>query len=92
MQPFPDVGRGKWQVSANGGAEPRWRSDGRELYYLAPNNDLMAVDVDTAGEAFTSGPPRRCSRAESREPGPTALPESNYDVAPKGRGSCSTYR
>jgi Tol biopolymer transport system component len=85
VQPFPDVGRGKWQVSANGGAEPKWRGDGRELYYLAPNNDLMAVDVDTTGDAFTSGPPRSLFATGVSQPGPAALPDSNYDVAPEGQ-------
>jgi eukaryotic-like serine/threonine-protein kinase len=59
VQPFPDVGGGKWQVSAHGGSEPKWRIDGRELYYLAANGDLMAADVDTTGQTFTSGAPHR---------------------------------
>ena len=35
VQPFPDAG-GKWQVSTNGGAAPRWRADGKEIYYRRP--------------------------------------------------------
>jgi serine/threonine protein kinase len=36
VQNFPPPG-GKWQVSRSGGAEPRWRRDGRELFFLASN-------------------------------------------------------
>jgi Tol biopolymer transport system component len=35
----------KWQVSTNGGYEPRWRADGREIYYLSEDRKLMAVEV-----------------------------------------------
>jgi hypothetical protein len=39
---------GIWPVTAKGGSEPRWRGDGRELYYLAPDGKLMAVPVKGA--------------------------------------------
>jgi serine/threonine protein kinase len=42
--PFPGPG-GKWQVSTVGGADPRWRRDGRELYYVAPDGKLMGVSI-----------------------------------------------
>ncbi len=49
----------KWQVSGQGGGnQPRWRRDGRELYYLAPDRKLMAVDVKPSGTALEFGPPR----------------------------------
>jgi Tol biopolymer transport system component len=35
----------KWTVSTNGGYEPRWRADGREIYYLSEARELMAVGV-----------------------------------------------
>jgi hypothetical protein len=35
----------KWQVSTSGGYEPRWRADGREIYYLSADRRLMAVAV-----------------------------------------------
>ena len=44
VRPFPESG-GKWQVSTGGGAQPRWRRDGRELFYVAPDNRLMAVPI-----------------------------------------------
>lgn len=41
---FP-VSRGKWQISTAGGRVARWRGDGRELFYLAPDNRLIAVEL-----------------------------------------------
>jgi eukaryotic-like serine/threonine-protein kinase len=41
----------KWPVSTNGGYEPRWRADGREIYYLSEDRKLMAVSVG-AGPSF----------------------------------------
>jgi dipeptidyl aminopeptidase/acylaminoacyl peptidase len=41
----------KWQISTNGGYEPRWRADGHEIYYLAEDRKLMAVPVG-AGPSF----------------------------------------
>jgi Tol biopolymer transport system component len=44
VRSFPGPG-GKWQVSAAGGGQPRWRRDGKELYYLSADNKVMAVPV-----------------------------------------------
>ena len=54
VQPLINPSGGRWQVSMNGGASPRWGRAGRELYYLARNGDLMAVPV-MAGATFESG-------------------------------------
>jgi hypothetical protein len=43
-------------VSRGGGTAPRWRGDGRELFYLAPDGKMMAVEV-TAGPEFKGGTP-----------------------------------
>jgi hypothetical protein len=61
--PFPGPG-GKWQVSTGGGVEPRWRADGRELYYFAPDNRLLAVQVRTDGAAFELGDARALFQAQ----------------------------
>ena len=50
VQTFPLSDR-KWQVSTDGGYEPRWRGDGREIYYLSEDRKLMAVSVG-AGPSF----------------------------------------
>src|SRR5260370_10577081 len=38
---------GKWQVSRGGGTEPRWRGDGKQLFYLGPTGTLTAGPVST---------------------------------------------
>jgi hypothetical protein len=54
VAPFPKAD-GKWQVSTAGGSWSRWRRDSRELFYVAPDRMLMAVDVDGRGAAFQVG-------------------------------------
>lgn len=56
VQPFPATGA-KWQVSVAGGEQPRWRKDGKELFYLAPDRALMSVPIRVPG-AFDENPPR----------------------------------
>ncbi len=51
VQPFPPTG-GKWQISINGGHQPSWRSDGKELFYVTDDKTLMAVEVDAAPPNF----------------------------------------
>ncbi len=53
---FPQSG-GKWQVSQNGGTEPRWRGDGKELFFFDPDNRLLAAPVSATGPDFQSGTP-----------------------------------
>jgi Tol biopolymer transport system component len=50
VETFPRSDR-KWPVSTNGGYQPRWRADGREIYYLSNDRQLMAVAVGT-GPSF----------------------------------------
>jgi hypothetical protein len=55
VQSFPKPG-GKWQVSTDGGANPVWSRDGKELFFLSPNGKMMAVDVKSgAGSKFDNG-------------------------------------
>jgi Tol biopolymer transport system component len=56
VQSFPSSG-GKWPVSIDGGSQPRWRGDGRELYYFTPDRKLMAVAVDGESAIFQVGVP-----------------------------------
>jgi Tol biopolymer transport system component len=55
VQSFPEPGR-KVAVSQGGGNFPRWRRDGKELYYVAADGKLMAVPVET-GTSFSAGTP-----------------------------------
>lgn len=48
----------KWQISPDGGVQPRWRADGAELYFLARNQSLMATEVLKGRTTFQTGLPR----------------------------------
>jgi eukaryotic-like serine/threonine-protein kinase len=69
---------GKWQISLSGGRRPRWRRDGRELFYIADDSTLMSVPVTGRGSKFEVGVPRPLFRAN---PG---TPRYIYDVYPDG--------
>jgi len=56
VQNFPPAG-GKWQISTNGGTEPSWRRDGKELYCLE-GTKLEALDVKAFGSSFEAGIPK----------------------------------
>ena len=62
VRPFPE-GDGQWQVSTAGGGFPRWRGDGREIYYLAADNTLMAVPVAGTPAGFNAGSPENLFNA-----------------------------
>ncbi len=47
----------KWLISKGGGTDPRWRGDGKELFYVASDGKLMAVDI-SAKPVFQAGAPR----------------------------------
>ena len=81
VQSFP-VGRGKWQISSQGGDYPRWRRDGKELYYAATDGRLNAVAVQASQAGLDFGAPVPLFRI--------AVPPRNgpgypYDIAPDGR-------
>ncbi|MEP6766716.1 MAG: protein kinase, partial [Gemmatimonadaceae bacterium] len=47
--PFPDPGTARWQISAEGGSEPAWSRDGKEIFYVDRHQQLIAVSVTTQG-------------------------------------------
>ena len=49
-------------MSKNGGIFPKWRGDGKELYFTAENRDLMAGDISIAGNNVTLGAPHALFR------------------------------
>lgn len=59
---FPGGGA-RWQVSPGGGVAAKWRGDGKELYFLDPSDNLMAVDVDTSGGTPRQGVPHALFQA-----------------------------
>jgi Tol biopolymer transport system component/tRNA A-37 threonylcarbamoyl transferase component Bud32 len=56
VQTFP-ASEGKWRVSSGSGSQPKWRRDSRELFYIAADRKLMAVDVKL-GATFDAGVPK----------------------------------
>jgi hypothetical protein len=44
VRPFPPA-EGRWKISTAGGEQPRWRGDGKELFYVAADGKLTAVPV-----------------------------------------------
>jgi serine/threonine protein kinase len=82
-------GRGaRTLVSTNGGFEPRWRADGKELFYLTPRREVVGVSV-TTGDRFEAGTPDALVTARI-DPLPPPLTVSNgyrktYSVTPDGQ-------
>jgi eukaryotic-like serine/threonine-protein kinase len=79
VQPYPGPG-GKWQISTEGGKEPVWNPNGRELFYRS-GDKMMAVDITTQ-PGFAAGKPRMLFEGRY-EPAP--VPIANYDVSPDGQ-------
>ena len=87
VQSFPDPTKGKWPVSANGGVQPRWREDGRELFFIAADGKLMAVDVKDEPPNFSPGPPRPLFQMPVTPFGTNGPPLNgfSYDVTTDGQ-------
>jgi eukaryotic-like serine/threonine-protein kinase len=51
VQAFPTT-EGKWQVSTQGGTQPRWRRDGKELFYVSAQGEVIAVTVAAAADGL----------------------------------------
>ena len=89
VRPFPGPG-GQYQVSASGGSNPRWRRDGKELFYLGPDGKLMAVEVK-AGATFETGAAKPLFDAHVRGwlgtggGGPGLSARDNYAVSRDGQ-------
>ena len=79
---FPAI-KGKWQVSVAGGREPKWRADGRELYYLSRDGRMMAVGI-TLGASFEAGSPVPLFQTHPRQP-VSAGDVFSYDVTADGQ-------
>ena len=88
VRPYPSVDQGRWQISIEGGAEPRWAGNSRELFFsnfgggvqggLRPDEPAILSVAVQPGPAFVAGRPGVVvKRPEAAEP--------NYDVAPDGR-------
>jgi serine/threonine protein kinase/Tol biopolymer transport system component len=78
VQPYPGPG-GKWQISTEGGMEPVWNPNGRELFYRS-GDKMMAVEITTQ-PGFVAGKPRMLFEGQYD----SNIPRANYDVSPDGQ-------
>jgi hypothetical protein len=78
VAPFPGPGR-RILVSRDGGIQPRWKRDGKELFYISTSNQLMSVGISTAGGALSAREPEPLFEM------PVAGVRWRYDVSPDGQ-------
>jgi serine/threonine-protein kinase len=78
LQPYPGPG-GKWLISTEGGADPSWSADGRQIFYRR-GSQMMAVTIQTE-PAFSAGTPQPLFEGRYD----TTPLARNYDVSPDGR-------
>ena len=81
VQRVPPSG-GQWQVSTGAGAMPRWRTDGRELYYVTSDNHLMAVAIEAAGDTPIVGIPQQLFQVPF---GQASFQRNVFDVTSDGQ-------
>jgi Tol biopolymer transport system component len=80
VTPFPQLNE-RWLVSKDGGVQPTWRADGREIYFLARDGAMMAADVRSTASGLEFGAPHELFKT-----GLTPLfGTEQYDVSPDGR-------
>jgi hypothetical protein len=70
-------------ITRAGGVMPRWRRDGKELFYISPDSQMMAADV-TTNPVFQAGTPHPLFQTEIADTGIRTGPMS-WDIAPDGR-------
>ena len=86
VQAFPEP-TAKWRVSTNGGAQPRWGSEGRELFYVSLDGNLMAVPIAASPDGRTVDVGAAAVLFPSRLVlGPVpAIQRQQYAVSPDGQ-------
>ena len=82
VAPFPATGA-RWQISTAGGTWPRWRGDGKEIYYQSPDNKVMAAAVDVDRGAIALGKVE--ALFDSRFASPRFDVGFSYDASSDGR-------
>jgi eukaryotic-like serine/threonine-protein kinase len=79
VQPFPTTGS-KWQISTNGGWSPKWRRDGKELFFMGPDQRLHAVEIKTT-PTFDASVPKTLFAVHGK-----GMPDRyEYAVSPDGQ-------
>jgi hypothetical protein len=84
VQSFP-AGRAKWRVSSKGGDWVRWRGDGREIFYIAPDRKVMSVTVQAVSGSLEFGTPRALFTIPIALASTGNLAPYTYDVMPEGQ-------
>ena len=79
---FPRVDN-KWQISRGGGKEPRWRRDGKELFFLSAEGKMIAVPIKATAN-FEAGSPQTLFQTHIRQ-SISALDRVSYDVSADGQ-------
>jgi eukaryotic-like serine/threonine-protein kinase len=83
VRAFPG-GEGKRKISTAGGGQPRWRADGREIFYVAGDGKMTAVSVKSVqGSSFDPGLPEPLFDSHVGSPS-TELTYFQYDVTADG--------
>ena len=82
VRPFPDVNKARFQISTNGGGQPRWSRDGRELFFLVVDGTVMGVDV-VRGPTWHASTPRQILPRNVLADVSTSL--RTFDVTPDGQ-------
>ena len=85
------VGGGKWPISVDGGTEPAWRGDGKELFYLAPDRYVMAVPIKV-GSSLQPGTPQRLFEAPVSSNISSSYTRNQYVVTGDGQRFLSISR
>jgi eukaryotic-like serine/threonine-protein kinase len=76
----------QWQISRDGGLQPRWRRDGKELFYLAPDGKMMAVPIQETSNAIEAGLAKPLFDTKLKPSTQAGLgPRSDYAVTPDGQ-------
>ena len=88
IAPYPGTG-GKLQVSRGGGKEPRWRGDGKEIFYLDPQGNIVAVSVNGEGTLATGAPTKLFQAHAAHRLFPTATSSTTMS-RPTASASSST--
>jgi Tol biopolymer transport system component len=83
----PAAGAGKWQISMAGGSQPMWRTDGKEIFFVAPDGMMMAVPVESGDDFFRPGAPKPLfqTRLEFNPALVASRFVRQYDVMPDGQ-------
>jgi Tol biopolymer transport system component len=84
VQPFPKTGD-KWQISNGGGVQPRWGRDGKELFYIDPDGNLMAASLEASGQRANVGKSVSLFQTKIALGGYMNIMRAQYDVSRDGQ-------